>query len=168
MSKSGLPPVISNPKLAQVDQDSLGSTYDVVIAKKEHYVTPSGLKKKTVVFSRTTLDRINADKTGELEKAATCAKSLVTGAIMKLKKTPTEKARLLTTMDMRIKGNIPTSSSKYFSADSAYTARTLLGAPMVKMVRFVDAENALIADRPLSAAPPVTQVILPEFPPDHE
>ncbi len=165
MSKNvGLPPQIASPNLALTNEETLASAYDVLIAKKESFVTPGGRKGTTVVFSRVGPQSIKADKTGTLRTAAMDAKQRIEKAVGRTKMEERQKNFLLKMMAVKISGNTTHSSKEFLSADQTHAARKLLAMPEAKLVRFVDAETKTIPDKPLPLAPRTTE--LPELPPD--
>lgn len=143
MTKALLPRMIANPNIGRTDQNSLENAYDVVSARKEKFVTPNGVKGKTLVFSRVNPEKIsnNPGSAQGLEKAT----RFVESSIQRLKASPELKARMRSLLFAQVRGNITNSSERFISADGFHLAnQNRFNLPEGKLVRFVDSANTEI------------------------
>ncbi len=170
MSKPLMPSIVAHPNLGHTSTEGMQGAYDVLVARKEEFVTPQGVKGRQRVFSRVSPEQIQADKSGDLKKGALKAKARIEGAFSKLKISANKKEALLEYMGVQIKGNITASSKEFLSADAFHSANRSgkFAAAQKKEVRFAASAPAEI---PLPARRTPTlpkEIILPELPPDNE
>jgi hypothetical protein len=158
---------VAHPNIGNANTDGLNGVYDVIVAKKETFITPDGLKGRARVFSRVTPEQIREDPSGELRSGAKKAKSFLTEAISKLKVPDQKKQRLRDMMTAQVKGNIQSSSKEFFGVDGFQILdKATLHLSVQKQVRFVDANNSQIPTKQLAAPTLPKEVILPELPPE--